>query len=598
LSWSVVGSAIRKEARWLAIEIAAKRDDAIEVEVACALAIAEGDLREPIRWARVTALERLRRPADALAEALTDPPLAPPNESRAILLLRVFAQLPRPPLDQIVAILDAFADAHDVHAMGLSIFLGARDGDAFDAEVVAAMNRHLGRYTTMYPESSFLRKANLDFSDVDALREQMRSIIVPDSDRDREVRQLAERVAVGELPLGLVAALLDRPYLDLAVQGTAIGFPSIPVALDELDQEIRMATAHLDTAVVVDLSSLVSTSLVPELWPNALASFSSVSIPESLLSEIDRQSQRKSTWGWFGWDHNNDRLTVTEVGAEQASAITSQIAAIRSVANELRAVPSESLAALPALAGETIDDELFSLPWTAALATAGTRSAALLCDDVAVSRLARSIGIPAFGSFALAVALARSGRLMTASLEDIVRSLLVSQADDLPLGPGQMAAMLQSAGWPMAPSIHPMTRPQYWQDFPAACLAFVTTIEGLGSSIDPAAHALYGACMGLTRTSDPTTTLISLGALFALAVTKTQADPQGVSTLIAATRSGALARELADPFDYCVRALTDLCDKYSDKDKTSAIVLSSLSDCSPQDRSRATTILLGDASTL
>ena len=107
----------------IALRAAVATDDVEMVEALARQAWKEGDRRDEFRWIRVQALVRRHRTKDAWAEINRDPELVPGSEFHASLFLQLLMRREPRRLDLLVATLERFPDAHDVHATGLSLFL-------------------------------------------------------------------------------------------------------------------------------------------------------------------------------------------------------------------------------------------------------------------------------------------------------------------------------------------------------------------------------------------------------------------------------------------------------------------------------------------
>ena len=581
-------SPLRREARWIDIEIAVKHGDPSSVEAAASTAISEGEDNPAIRWVRVEALTKLHRLKDAWTEIRATPALQPDTEGRARLFLQLLMRRESTRLDLMVEVLESFPDSHEVQATGVSLFLAFDATEPRDEPGVSAMQAHLARFLEIYPDSPVLRSVEVNVDDPELFREQMRLMLNPDPERDRQHRQLAEQAAAGQLPVGFAASIFSRGYLDSILNGSAVGFTSIPRDPVVLEQEIQLATEHLEQPMVADLSSLVAMTFAPELWPAVLASFTSISIPDATFAEVDDSIFRKTASGSMRWDHQQDSWTMVEFSPEQLEAVRVQRDRLRVWASELPVVKTGSLADVQGL------DELESgNNWTAGLATAHGRSCGLLCDDVALAAIARSVGVPAFGSFALAIALARTGRLPGSAVDRLMTELFAAQADDLPLTPAQLAGLAESVGWPLASTLHPMSRPHYWRDPQAAYAAFVTTIEGLGACTEAAANALYVAGLGVIRAVVAGSPVALITGLFVAATLRVKAEPADAVTLVSAVRAACNYCELDDPFEACVRAVLDVVGATEDPATAAQFVATLFSAMEPQDRALATAIVLG-----
>lgn len=582
-------SLIRREIRWLQVEAAVKRQDAAAIEAATRMAIDEGDDRSNLRWLRTEVLAVLNQLKQAWNEIRRLPTLVADTEPRAILFLQLLIRQEPSALELMVDVLDRFPDAHDVHATGISLFLAFGAADDREAADVEAMQAHITRFVETYPDSSVLRSQDVSTDDPDELREQMRQMLNPDPERDRLRHRIAEHALLGQVPMALVASVFGRSRLEVLLNGTGVGFTTVPLG-QVLEEQVQAAVASLDQPVVVDVSTLVAMTFLHDLWPSVLAAFSSISIAPTTVAEIADSTHVKPSAGNLRWDHRQDTMVFTTLSDKQLDAISTQRARLSEWAGQLQVAPAGDRTHLPG--GEALREPGNSKTWDDSVTAAHAKSCQLLCDDVGLATFARSVGVPAFGSFALLLALAKAGRIASDQVDDLVTRLYEAQADDLPLSPVRLAALAIDRQWSLTAAIHPMSRPAYWRDLQTAASGFAATIDGFRHTEHAAGRTLYAATVGVIRAVVTGSPLPIVGQLFAQAMLSLEAEPAVVADLVAAIRAACDERELADPLPFAVRAILEDASSALEPGDLGAFVTSAFAALEQEDRTTVASIVL------
>ena len=584
---SPLGSETRREIRGLQVNAAMADKDLTAVETAARTALAEGESRDGMRWVLVEALALQGRVGDAWQQVRSNPVMLPDDENRADLYLKLLMRVEPDRLELLEEVLGLFPDSHDVTAVGLSMFFAFSSDEPRDLEYVSLLQARAEKFVERYPDSPILRSMAISVDDPERLREQMREMIKPDPERDRQAKLLYEMAVVGRLPYAFFASLFGRSCLDALLNGETLGFTSVSFDPSVLNTEMDTALSTLDQGVVVDPSSLAALSIDPPAWPAVLSAFSSIVIADAVAIEIQDRSRRKQASGAFRWDHERDIWIAIASSPAQIEAERAQLALIAGWASELQVVPAGKDEVISDLEGGREGNN-----WVASLATAKESGVPLLCDDVALGMLARSMGVPTFGSFALRVALVKGNRAAGADLDDALGALFDAHATDLPLSPAQLTYLARSRGWPLSASIYPLTRPFYWRDVQAARSGYIATMEGLGSGVEAISSALYGACIGVVRTIAFGTPLPLLSLLFVDAVLCAALDPAAVPRLLGAIRSVCSTYDLADPLDACVTVLMEMAAESKGEASAATFVSALLVELPVEDRVRSASVIL------
>jgi tetratricopeptide (TPR) repeat protein len=575
----------REELHSIRIDAAVGARDPFRVAETTAAALADGIDNQRVFWTHIQALAELRRFREAWKLLRSMPLTELVEEPQAIVYLHVHARSAPAEVAVAADVLDRFSGSHDVLAVGLGLFLSIDFEGDVHAESVRRMQDHLRRFTERFPDSPILRSSDVTPDDPEVLREQLRAMLRPDPDHDQGVRELSEATAAGRLPVGFVAGLLGRSYLSIVLGGSTIGFTCIPQG-DVFALDVMTATTALDGPAVVDLSSLCVASALPDHWVQFAAAFTQLTAHHDHFAEIDELIFQRSSAGTLHWDHRADTWTMTEVSDADTEAFRSRRQWLRERADDLelhhRALELEDLGE----AGNTGS-------WARAIALAKELGAPLWCDDVATAAVARSLGVPTFSTFGLLSALCREGRLTHDQCIAALNAMYLAQADDLPMSADALVDLARRNGFPIGPSVHPVSRPLFWQDRGTAFQAFVDLVEALQSGgIDAVATLLQSAALGVTRSQVSGRPMHTIILLFVGAVFACRVQPEDVPVLIGVLRAVRRHYDLEDPLVPCAKAAYDTVAQEHGPAKAAQFVGSLFSEMGEADRHAVTEAIL------
>ena len=128
----------------------------------------------------------------------------------------------------------------------------------------------------------------------------------------------------------------------------------------------------------------------------------------------------------------------------------------------------------------------------------------MLSDDLALRGLARSLGIPTFGSIAMLDALVVAGHLDAAARDAALLQFRRHRVVDLPFDAAQLRALAEADQWRPGPAYFALTRPATWQDR-RQVLGCYRAGQQQVTATDPA-HLpdwLYAAILGSPAASHP-----------------------------------------------------------------------------------------------
>lgn len=281
---------------------------------------------------------------------------------------------------------------------------------------------------------------------------------------------LYDQIAQGLMPAGMVALHAGKPYTAALVQRAAGQLVAVAVDDAEHEDEADVAAAARDGQVVVDLSTVLLLSQLSDA--DAIAGqVSGMLQPRSarddmLRAAVDAQSLAASS-GTLGWSSRGQRPVFYEKSQEEDRLIRERTNAMENV---VRRTAIKDLTS-SALFSET-PDEIKRAPWLSAIELAAQEGLPLWCDDLAVRRLARGVGVKAFSTWAMAEVL-RDARIESArdpeDIEDVIQfaarivsQLLHEYVVDLPVTFEQIVTQAREDDWVPAAAAVAISRPAWW----------------------------------------------------------------------------------------------------------------------------------------
>lgn len=409
-------------------------------------------------------------------------------------------------VDWLLDLAEANTADEEAHAAFLvAIFEAGRELD-LDVERLTRRDALVSRFVQAYPTSALFRvietpdreSSDIEPDDIDAFVAEMRAILEPGSIQKAEV---AEKVALGQLPFGMLCAVSKVPYALLLAECAPGALVAIAGDEDTRRRERDIATAALGGTVAVDTSSILLWQQHLDGSLSILRCFAELLVPSELLADLRaaERSLKTPTLGSIGFNPATGRLIISEANASHVRATQDAIAAILSSAGSWTHVESASL---PMPDSGEVPSQL--APWDAALRVALHRDCALWIDDAAMREAARHLGIPAFGTLALYEALL--GATMATELPpslDLKRSLTRSRVADVPMTWSELDAIADQDGMIAAGFI--MERPSSWSDHVVALRwtqQVLTRLRDEGHR-DEAAYLLHASIVGAGRAADP-----------------------------------------------------------------------------------------------
>ncbi|MBB5803582.1 tetratricopeptide (TPR) repeat protein [Saccharothrix ecbatanensis] len=376
--------------------------------------------------------------------------------------------------------------------------------------------------------------------------------------------EITEMIRQVRLPLGMLALAAGRPYSStLAIR--PLGYFITAAALEDDDvADEEAANASFNRDVVVDVSALLIASELGE-FDKFRGNFRSLLI--SSASHTDIRAGRailegqSSSSGSIRYDARTDSIAAVEMDVEDHLDTLARFSKIDS-----------SLAATQMVADTTLDelDLPGSAPWLAPIALAKHRGIPLWSDDLAQRRLARSLGVEAFGTTTLQQ-LRTAERLSDERIDDTqyrealdvrrqeVLDALSARVVDVPTDCQVVIDQGNAEEWNERLALVTVGRPGWWHMTANPWSDLLSILTAAEESDGPSDTWRYHAMWGVARVApdDPNRSalLIACAALVcigdALDVNKT------VEYLITANNIAA-QRGAKIPSDFLVEAATAL----------------------------------------
>ncbi|WP_256448852.1 DUF4365 domain-containing protein [Nocardiopsis akebiae] len=285
-----------------------------------------------------------------------------------------------------------------------------------------------------------------------------------------DLTDLLNKIARGQFPAGVVAFVARTTYTAVLVRRAAGQLVAVAVNDDEHQGEIEAATKAREGPAVVDLSTLLVLSQLSDA-DILTGQVSAMLLPrmakqDVLRASVEAQSLGAST-GRLGWDGRSGRPVFYEQTGEEYRLVRERTEAMEAMVR--RTLVKD---VTPSTLFGDVSDMIRNAPWTAAIELAAQEGVPLWCDDLAVRQLARSIGVMAFSTMAMAEVL-RDSRLQSAAGTDeidgavqfaarVTEELLAEYVVDIPVTFEQLTAQASADGWVPAAAAWAISRPAWW----------------------------------------------------------------------------------------------------------------------------------------
>jgi hypothetical protein len=444
----------------LRIEAAQAREAWTQFRVRTQEALAALPGEAGLRWLLVRAFWNEQEFEQAWQE-LTRPPQLRPMDPRMTQLAMWLCQhsLAGAKLSaRLLELLDSFPADADVQATALLCSAGEEftDVPADQAERWSQLNLTFYRD---HPEHPALHPIHFPQDDPQAQLAVLRGLLEPGA---RAYMEMVRKVATGGAPYGMLAVATGKPYL-AALLHRAAGCWLIDSGDSTVRSwELEAAHAAINGDVSVDVSALVIGGLIPDYWRRVTSIFKSLRSTSHVRADaVAAQLHfRRLTQGSMGWDIEADRPVITEhdpavMGRLQQSCdwVVQQLRGLSLV---------DHVVSDPRLRDLPLADAQPFLPWLSPVDLAASRQLPMFSDDAALRAIARSLGVPSFGSAALLEYFAETCAVGAPELRSWRQELRRQVCVDLPIDVGELAELADAEGWQPRAVALALSRPATW----------------------------------------------------------------------------------------------------------------------------------------
>ncbi|MFD8646468.1 PIN domain-containing protein [Streptomyces mirabilis] len=429
----------------------------------------------------------------------------------------------------------------------LGIFLGVlfwrtTTPQPMTAEAAELLRGASTDFLERFPDSVYFRA--VDATDPQAALEEIGESLRRDHE-DEGRREIRERVNQGQLPVGMLALMSGRSYAEVWVRLTAGGpglFASDPSAIAE---EADAVQAALTRRVVMDTSASVSLALLEPGATERLIGFcQGIVTTDQIVGDAFRalESVALRADATVVWSEDEARVAIHVVPQEQASALRRTLERATDLLRSLPRVARPELRVLPKLA-----DVRSTEAWLTALDYAKEHDLVLWCDDRALRAIARSLGVPAFGTLALVDACQREQTMTPPEAMALTAELLRHFYMDIPFSRDLYGFAARADGWHARGVAAAIARPTAWADAQAVVRLVLDAVAQIIDSEPAHASAwLTAAYTGLWRATPPSHRPSNLRKLSIEALTQPWVSASSMPFLLTGLRDGIAEVEGGD----------------------------------------------------
>lgn len=384
-------------------------------------------------------------------------------------------------IDALMAAVPGWVTDDEVAAQALGVLLllpaaKMSEGNLLQARLFSE------RFFADRPQSAVFKRISVADDDMTELFNYMKDQFEP---REQGLRDLTNKIWLGQVPQAFVAAVGNRSYAESLVKQTIGCYVVSGDAEDAVHGRAAAAVAVAEQRAVADTSALVIGPKTGIKRSTLTAQFEKVLIPHSLRDDIvsARSSLAMRSTAVMGWDSREQRPSIVQYDqdvAEQWSVDADRLY------DDIR---------LCTLVPDVEDSE--RTIWNSALLLAKKSEVALWADDLAIRNVARTLGVPAFSTLDLLYVAREHIRFHD---DDVMDALKTNKIVDLAL-PDDWTPIAEQDAWAhnghLARSI---ARPFAWRDFRAAFQSYTNLIRSMPASagVSDVAQWAAHAASGLT----------------------------------------------------------------------------------------------------
>ena len=428
-----------------------------------------------------------------------------------------------------------WADDEQIAAAAMSVVLMA-PGAAFTETQVADLRAYMEKYFEQHGENTSIKQIKVEDHNLDALIEFLRG----GAAREQALEQLTREVRAGRFPLAALTEAAGRTCTESLIRRD-LGYV---MAVDDDTRGEHTAREALGGRAVVDTTALVIAPWTGHPFKKLAAHLDSVIVPAPVREDIARarSSLAMMSTATLGWDTRQQRPVINQTTAEEARAHADAAEQVWADAQCLQVAP---------VAATTR-----RYRWLSAITVAQELGIPVWADDIVIRRLARTMGIPAFGSLDLINAFADADGVTAA-----VASFRENRVVDIPIHE-PWHNLAKNAQWHVNSSLAlAISRPAAWRDLPESFNKFRSLIRRRPNDMEPQQTATWAhlAANGLAMATIPPARPRVVSALLAWVILF--ADPF-FTTARDAVVDADLPEEAGSLTELIINAAEDLRDRH------------------------------------
>lgn len=464
------------------------------------------------RWAQAAALHQLRRMDEAYQVIRDEPRLVPADLNQARLVASILRTIapsvtdarPHPAasegditqaevLEAVTEAAQAFPEDEELVATAVMTAFAMPASEPIDFGLMAQARELHQQFFERYPDSTLIKSVPSGDA-LSGLQELMRTQVAP---AVAAAEQLHRQAFTGQLPISACVTALGRNYAEALIRNT-FGCYVIMYADDDVyAQETDAAKRALDGTVVVDTSALFLSSITLGHVTELRAHFERLLVAAPQRDDIlqARTSLMMRSSGWLGWDPILERPTFMEHSPEVTERWAAEASELARMLDGCDVIPDPVAPDPPA----DYDDPRQRV-WSSSIRLARDRGVSLVADDAALRAVARSKGVPAFGSLQLLSALISNGEIPATALENAYQRLMAIKAADLPIRERLQEIARQEQWKPTGYAAFLLQRPSTWLPVANGWHHYTTLLKALpekepGIIANWCSVSIYGLCL-------------------------------------------------------------------------------------------------------
>jgi excisionase family DNA binding protein len=568
--------------RALLIEVGSRLRDWELVVAHATAAVSDGFDTSEFRWALVWA-HFYRRDREAALGAWRAGDLRPRNDDDAILITQVLraANPDKETVTQLLELAEQFQGSEEVSAAAFNAVFEVSRNLKLPDDIVRRLRTLSEAFFERWPESPLLHR--IDVSDLNTLVDYLRDSLASSA---KQLDEMAQKVQLGELPYGMLAAYAGRSLAEALIKNgagsIAAGQPDPELAA----REDEVCAKAADKSVVADTAALVVASRTG-LNPKAILAFfarvqtASVTLDDAFIAADALRLRSTST---MGWDPKRDRPLLTDVEPEQADAWAQEAEALLDRTRSTQVTSVRETASQRDLALEVM---------LAPVRLAKELGVPLWSDDRAMRILARNEGVDAFGIGSILRAMAAMGRIEDTQLADSFVSLMRHAVVDFPVPRELVLRLALEQKWQGGAAAIVLSRPSFWTSPDAALDVFkACVVEAAATEPNSLPQWSFAAGIGCARRLGHPRQCDTVAAVMLSGFGALSMEPRFLPLLLIGARSAAELLGCSDPLSRGADMLSTSMQKQFGEATGAQLFARAISELPSEDRTEAFRVLV------